>query len=194
MKFQLPPTSRLGEGTPDVDARLDLHAALIPLLSVFLSNRRGQFSTLCEIGCGSGRLLRECTERLPEITRYVGLHASPVQTLINRDLYPTLPMRFESIGLLDWLATQAVPGTIYVTDAEQLAGNDAHSVHTVLQAWRHSQRPTALAIAIPLSGPPGASVDPPLCAEINRVAPQVPYSIEIPAAATSACRLIVAEF
>lgn len=193
MKSRLPPFPRLGEQTPDVDARLDLRAALVPLLNVFLSSRPGEFSTLCEVGCGSGRLLRECAERMPMLSRYVGLHASPVQTLINRTLYRELPLRFESIDVLDWLATHAVPGSIYLTDAEQLAGNDAWR-HAVLQAWRHSHRPTVLAIAIPLPGLPGSNAASPLFAEINRIAFQVPYSIEMPVAATSACRLVVAEF
>lgn len=182
--------------TPDEDRRLDLHAALIPLLKVFLLKRHLEFSTVCEIGCGSGRLLRECTERLPQITRYVGLHASPVQTLINRTLYRELPMRFESVSLLDWLATQAGPGTIYLTDADQLVGENGGSINTVLQLWRHSQRPTVLAIAFPVPGVPGANADLPLFTEIHRVTRQVPFAVEMPASATAsaACRLVIAEF
>jgi hypothetical protein len=194
MTSGFPSFPKLSGQTLDEGRRLDLHAALIPLLKVFLLKRHLEFSTLCEIGCGSGRLLRECTELLPQITRYVGLHASPVQTLINRTLYRALPMRFESVSLLDWLATQAGPGSIYLTDADQLFGENGGSINTVFQAWRHSQRPTVLAIAIPQSSRPGSNVDVSLFTEIMRVARQVPFAVAMPAAATAACRLVIAEF
>lgn len=77
------------------DAALDSHAALIPLLHLVLSRREGEFSTLCEVGCGSGRLLRESTERFPQLNGYVGLNVDRAQTSRNRTVHRELPIRFE---------------------------------------------------------------------------------------------------
>jgi|GEM_PF-6988978 len=176
-----------------VDAALDLHAALLPLLSVVLTRRANEFATLCEIGCGSGRLLRECTERLPQIVRYVGLHGSRAQTQLNRALYREFPIRFECMGLLDWLATGAVRGSIFLTDADALQVVDAAMLCAVWRAWRRSLHPALLAIAIPI--PPGSATDVelPLLTDIRRHAHAVPYAIEMSFANRQVC-LVVAEF
>jgi hypothetical protein len=176
-----------------VDVALDLHAALIPLLGVVLTRRGGEFSTLCEIGCGSGRLLRDCIERLPQIVHYVGLHDSRMQAQLNRALYRDFPIRFECISLLDWLATQAAPGSIFLTDADELRSSDPALPGAIWRTWRQSLRPALLAIAIP--APAGAAVgfESPLLTDIRRHARAVRYAIEMTFASRQVC-LVVAEF
>lgn len=176
-----------------VDAALDLHAALIPLLSVVLTRRPGEFTTLCEIGCGSGRLLRDCTERLPQIVRYIGLHDSRTQTQLNRTLYRDFPIRFECLSLLDWLATQATPGTVFLTDADELRSFDAALLGAIWRAWRQSLRPALLAIAIPVPAGTASGSELPLLADIRRHARAVRYAIEMNFASRQVC-LVVAEF
>lgn len=176
-----------------VDAALDLHAALIPLLSVVLTRRSGEFLTLCEIGCGSGRLLRDCTERLPQIASYVGLHDSRTQTQLNPTLNRDFPIRFESMSLLDWLATQAAPGSVFLTDADELRSFDATLLGAIWRAWRKSLRPALLAIAIPVPADTAAGSELPLLADIRRHARAVRYAIEMTLASRQVC-LVVAEF
>lgn len=176
-----------------VDAALDLHAALIPLLTVVLTRRGAEFTTLCEIGCGSGRLLRDCTERLPHIVRYVGLHESLAQTQLNRTRYRDFQIRFECLSLLDWLATEAEPGTVFLTDADELRSLDAALLGAIWRTWKQSLRPALLAIAIPVTA--GTAFDSvlPLLTDIRRHARAVRYAVEMTFSSRQAC-LVVAEF
>nr|ART35504.1 A388 [uncultured bacterium] len=192
MRFPLPPSPRPGQPRRDIDARHDLHAALIPLLHLVLERRTSEFSTLCEIGCGSGRLLRECTERLPQFTGYVGLNGDRAQTYRNRALSCELPIRFESMSLHDWVRLHAQPGTAYLTDAHELEGYDASLLSRLWQAWSGPLRPFVLAIAVPLPPASGAERHPALIQEIERYAKPVRYSVDMPAS-TGLTRLIVAE-
>ncbi len=178
---------------PYVDAALDLHAALIPLLRVVLIRRGGEFSTLCEIGCGSGRVLRDCAERLPQIVRYVGLHDSRTQTQLNRALYRDFPIRFECVSLLEWVATQAAPGSVFLTDADELRSFDAALLGTIWRCWRQSLRPALLAIAIPVPVGAAPGFELPLLADIRRHARAVRYAMEMTFANRQVC-LVVAEF
>lgn len=174
------------------DAALDSHAALIPLLHLVLSRREGEFSTLCEVGCGSGRLLRESTERFPQLNGYVGLNVDRAQTSRNRTVHRELPIRFESMSLLDWVSVHAKPGTAYLTDAQELSRLDATLLGSLWHAWRGPLRPFLLALAVPLPPTPGAESYPSLIKEIERRAQRVRYSIDVPSN-TSAMRLILAE-
>lgn len=176
-----------------VDAALDLHAALLPLLSVILTRRAGEFSTLCEIGCGTGRLLRDCTERLPQIAHYVGLHDSRSQTQLNRALYREFPIRFECLGLLDWLAIGAARGSIFLTDADALRAFDAAALGSIWRTWRMALHPALLAIAIPIAPGRATGAELPLLTGIRRHACAVHYAIEMSIANRQVC-LVVAEF
>ena len=174
------------------DPTLDLHAALLPLIHLFLTTRLDSFRMLCEIGCGSGRLLRDCTERLPSFRDYVGLDPRRKWIEHNRSVYRDLRLRFECALLREWLPVGSVPGTLLLTDSAHLTADDVCHVLPMWVALRPSLKPIALALAVP-APTSGARHDLALIDQVGSHARVVHHMVEVRVGHLSV-RLIVAEF
>jgi len=97
---------------------LDTHSAVVAPLIDELSRVPGRYSTLCEIGCGSGLVLDDLSRRLPQLERFIGLDLSPEQIERNRQRYADSPrLQFDSGDALAWLQTRARPGWVYFSNA-----------------------------------------------------------------------------
>jgi len=94
---------------------LENHVAIVPPLRAALASGSVPYSTLCEIGCGSGRILQYLADSLNEIPRFVGLDLSPEQVARNRARYTGRPMEFAAADGAAWIAEHAKPGWVYLT-------------------------------------------------------------------------------
>lgn len=197
--------------SPELSARrvqtgcLEKHSALIPPIAAALVRRPSVFSTLCEIGCGAGRLLRDSTERLPQLREYVGLDSSLAQTERNRVRHIDLPIRFEAGDADTWIPEHAVPGWIYLSDAGVL---EYFSEQQLLHLFGHiasNKKPALFALAEPIASEYDLSsearshprgIEPGLrhtCVHLlNRCGWSVPFQMEQMIGATR-YRLLVAE-
>lgn len=152
---------------------------MLPLLSLVLMRRPGEFNTLCEIGCCSGRLLRESIERLPQLVTFIGLNTQ--DRIAQRDpiVHGDREIRFETAGLLDWSPPHGTGGTMAITDAEQFDAIPPSAVCALWQCWRLSQKPIVLALAIPMSPPSAENRRRELRDSILRYADVVHYSTDL---------------
>lgn len=96
---------------------LDKHSAVLtPLASVIAREAaRGRvFDTLCEIGTGTGTVLADVAQRLPQFKQLIGLDLSATQTAANRQRFEGQPrLRFETADATEWIAAQAESGWVY---------------------------------------------------------------------------------
>ncbi len=73
----------------------------------------GRFTTLCEIGSGSGLTLDYLARRLPSsgVRQFIGLDLSPAQVAQNAERFPGA--RFVAADASAWIPAQAGPGWIF---------------------------------------------------------------------------------
>ncbi len=93
------------------------HVAIVPAIRAALEADPVTYSTLCEVGCGSGKVLQHMTQAFPEIRRFIGLDLSPEQVARNRVRFPAQRMEFEAADGPTWIDRNAQPGWIYLTCA-----------------------------------------------------------------------------
>src|SRR5207302_4427298 len=67
----------------------------------------GRYGTLCEIGCGNGRVLDHLAGRVGGIGRFIGVDLSETQTALNRRRYPNPKLEFVCAEALGWIGRHA---------------------------------------------------------------------------------------
>ena len=78
----------------------------------FADNR---LHSLCEIGCGSGRVLAEAAARLPALTSLVGLDLSAAQSAANRSRHSDPRLAFVAADAQEWIPANAAPGWCFLS-------------------------------------------------------------------------------
>jgi SAM-dependent methyltransferase len=97
---------------------LDTHSAIVAPLLDEIAAAPGRYRRLCEIGCGSGLVLNDLAQRLPQMEQLIGLDLSAEQIARNRERYASVSrMSFDSGDAAAWLQTNAQPGWIYFSNA-----------------------------------------------------------------------------
>ena len=71
---------------------------------------------LCEIGCGSGLVLRHLSTVLGELREFVGIDLSEAQCRLNRVRFAATRLRFESADAIEWIRANVLPGRVYFTN------------------------------------------------------------------------------
>ncbi len=89
------------------------HVAIVAALRMALASDDARHGALCEIGCGSGRVLQYLGHEFPEVPRMVGLDLCADQVALNRRRYAGERLEFEAGDGLAWIAQRASPGWIY---------------------------------------------------------------------------------
>jgi SAM-dependent methyltransferase len=130
---------------------LQHHVAIVPPLRAALSDERGSYHALCEIGCGSGRVLEHLATALNEIPRFIGLDLSPEQIARNRVRYAGHPIEFEAADGAAWVATHAKPGWVFLTYGGVLEYFSRQKVFTLFSTISAALAPALLVLVEPLS-------------------------------------------
>ncbi len=79
-------------------------------------DREMAFANLVEIGCGDGRVLAHCAERLPGLERATGLDINPTIIARNRETYAGNPkLHFVDTEAGAWLSRNCPDGTVLMT-------------------------------------------------------------------------------
>jgi len=111
----------------------------------------GVCTTLCEIGSGSGLVLQDLSQRLPEIGQLIGLDLSREQTEHNRNRFRGNPrLRFEAGDATSWVARHAKPGWAYFTNAGVLEYFSEEQLSMLLSEIAASMRPAVFALIEPV--------------------------------------------
>ena len=89
---------------------------IFDLLKNELSNQSEEFSTLVEIGTGSGKVLKHLSIEFPTIKRFVGVDLSPDQVEMNNKKFSNdKRLEFVASDGLDWVKKHGQGNTIFVT-------------------------------------------------------------------------------
>lgn len=76
----------------------------------------GRITRLCEIGCGTGRVLADLRQRLgPSALQYIGLDLSPDQIAANRRNPACEGLQFECADARHWVPQQLGAGSVVLT-------------------------------------------------------------------------------
>lgn len=130
---------------------LEHHSAIEPEIRKEIDRIPGQYSTLCEIGCGTGLVLQHLGNHLTELKRFVGLDLSPAQIKLNQENFRGLDKyAFAAADAAEWIPQQAQPGWIYFTNAGVLEYFPRATLAKLFAAVMATKQPAAFAIIEPI--------------------------------------------
>lgn len=127
-----------------------------------------RFRTLCEIGCGSGKVLEDVAARLPGVERLVGLDLSEAQIELNRTRTVDSRISFFAADANEWIARHGVPGTVYLTVRGVLEYFRKRDLEILFARLAKELAPSAVALIEPV----------PLDYDFERETESRPYSFE----------------
>ncbi len=130
---------------------LEHHVEIVAPIQAAIAARPGAFSTVCEIGCGSGRVLQYLAGALPDVPRFVGLDLSQEQVARNRARYAGQRTEFEAGDGLAWIEQHGSAGWVYMTYGGVLEFFSRQKVVALCSAIASKLAPSLLAIVEPLS-------------------------------------------
>lgn len=96
---------------------VERHSKVVGWMQDERQRRPGAYRRLVEIGCGSGLVLADIAQRVPELDTLVGLDLSAPQIEMNRQRFKDPRLQFEAGDASDWIARHLEPGSIVFTNA-----------------------------------------------------------------------------
>lgn len=134
---------------------LPRHSAIVAPLQAALADAAASgrpITTLCEIGCGTGRVLADLAERLPPSIRLLGLDLSPGQIAANRERHAAMAdrLRFEAADATPWLAAHGAPCWAYLANGGVLEYFSEAMLEALLRGIAEQQSPAVIALVEPL--------------------------------------------
>jgi predicted TPR repeat methyltransferase len=135
------------------EARLRLfreqHAVALEALADLLRTSDSSFRRLVEIGCGDGKVLADCVERLPSISEAVGLDINAgVVARASSEHQPGGRLSFFNAEAREWLTANPQPGTVVVSNGGVLEYLSPDNVDRLLAALALA-RPAAILLIEP---------------------------------------------
>jgi SAM-dependent methyltransferase len=125
------------------------HAVVIEALAGLLEASGVRFSRLVEIGCGDGKALAECVERLPSITEAIGLDINAaVIARAASEHPPGGRLSFAHADAREWLTANPQPGTVMLSNGGVLEYFSQDNVDRLFQALALA-RPAAIVLVEP---------------------------------------------
>lgn len=76
----------------------------------------GSYSTLCELGCGSGKALDYLSSRLTCIEKFIGIDLSPEQIRRNSERFTDPDIAWVADDATRWIAAHARPGWVFLSN------------------------------------------------------------------------------
>lgn len=149
-----------GDGATEYHARVESrfrsvflphHAVIVPRIERAVAATGRKFSTLCEIGSGSGQVVNYVSEQLRCVERFVGIDLSPAQIARNRARFDRAQLSFESGDAVAWITAHAQPGWIYLTSGGVLEYFARAKLLGLLSMLANEFHPSLLAIVEPLA-------------------------------------------
>lgn len=115
------------------------------------------FRRLVEVGCGDGRVLAHCAERMPEIPECVGVDINPTIIARNSKTFAAAPrLRFVAGNAESWLAREAGPATLLFSYGGVLEYFDPAALRRIFSDLAGNPGP-AVALVEPVA--PGHDLD-----------------------------------
>lgn len=131
---------------------LQHHSAILEPLTREISDHPGTWTTLCEIGCGSGLVLADLARRLPTLQQFVGLDLSAAQISRSRQAHAANPrLRFEAGDGAAWLRGHAAPGWLLFSNAGVLEYFAPDKLLGLLRDLAQTRPPLAIASIEPIA-------------------------------------------
>lgn len=124
------------------------HAVAIDALADLLDTSGSPFSRLVEIGCGDGKVLADCAERLPSISKAVGLDINAGVIARASSEHPGGRFSFFNAEARDWLTAHPQPGTVVLSNGGVLEYLSQDHVDRLLEALALA-RPAAIVLIEP---------------------------------------------
>lgn len=127
------------------------HAVVVDALAGVLEASGGRFSRLVEIGCGDGKVLAYCAERLPSISEAIGLDINAaVIARVSAEQPAGGRLSFARAEARDWLVANPLPGTVVFSNGGVLEYFSQDNLDKLLQALARSA-PAAIALVEPVA-------------------------------------------
>ena len=122
------------------------HARIVSTLRRVVAESPATYSTLCEIGCGSGLVVNYLVDELPGIEQFVGLDLSSTQIARNRAAIVRPKLRYEAGEAHGWLTEHGGTGWIIFSVGGVLEYLAPERLETFLGMLAVDKRPSLLAI------------------------------------------------
>lgn len=109
------------------------------------------FTTLCEIGCGTGTVLKDIARRLsPNELQYIGLDLCEPQIAQNEANNRAENFKYVAADAQQWLPSQLNAGWITITNGGVFEYFTAEQLSSLFKSIHDSARPGILALAEPI--------------------------------------------
>jgi SAM-dependent methyltransferase len=136
------------------------HAAIVPALQAAIADTDGRYSTICEIGCGSGLVLDHLHRTLGGGREYIGLDMSLRQVELNRERFAIEGLRFEAGEGLTWVLRHGQRNSIFLTYGGVLEYFPRRRLQSLLSWVAGALSPSLVAIVEPLADGHDVDSDP----------------------------------
>lgn len=124
------------------------NVALMEQLRLVIAS--GQFSTLCEIGCGSGKLLDWSRRHLSGLRQFIGLDLSREQIARNRRRYADPALQWITGDAAEWVDSFARPGSIFLSNNGVLEYFREGSLRRMFRKIGQELRPAGVCLIEPI--------------------------------------------
>lgn len=127
-------------------AFLPHHARIVSTLRRVVAESPATYSTLCEIGCGSGLVVNYLVDELPGLEQFIGLDLSSTQIARNRAAIVRPKLRYEAGEAYGWLTEHGGTGWIIFCAGGVLEYLAPERLEAFLGMLAVNKRPSLLAI------------------------------------------------
>jgi SAM-dependent methyltransferase len=138
---------------------LEHHATIVPALQAAIAETGARYTTVCEIGCGSGLVLDHLSRTLEGPRHYVGLDMSPRQVELNQHRFAGRPLGFEAGEGLTWVLRNGKRDSIFFTYGGVLEYFPRRRLQSLLSWIAGALSPSLVAIVEPLADGHDADAD-----------------------------------
>ncbi len=142
------------------DVFLAHHSAIVPALQDAITATGGDYTTLCEIGCGSGLVLDHLSRELAGDRHCIGLDMSARQVALNQRRFAAQPLEFAAGEGIAWVLRNGQRKSIFVTYGGVLEYFPAKRLQALLGWIATALAPALVAIVEPLADGHDADADP----------------------------------
>jgi SAM-dependent methyltransferase len=123
---------------------------LVSLLELEKALAGGGFSSLCEIGCGHGRVVYFLSKRLAGLARFTGIDLSAEQVRRNRERYPDAAIDWVSGDAIAWIKANGAPGCVFLTHNGVFEYFRRDDLRTLFRDIATRMKPAIFSISEPL--------------------------------------------
>jgi trans-aconitate methyltransferase len=128
-----------------------LGEGLASLLAVERRIADGRFGTVCEIGCGHGRVIHYLSRRLTGARQFIGIDLSAEQVRRNAQRFPADNLRWIAGDAARWITSNGAPGWVFLTHNGVLEYFCRDDLQRLFGAISRRMRPAVISLHEPLA-------------------------------------------